>query len=115
MSIWTPVPILEYFYLLTKIKNLFNNNIVNISVPPISPSGTHPHLKKHGHKYLIIGVLSVIGIVLILAALSTPEVKKIYQKKPTVEIKTSYNNPFDKNTQYVNPFDKYKNPFVTNR
>lgn len=39
----------------------------------------------------------------------------LLQKGPKVELKTTYKNPFDKNTQYVNPFDKYKNPFVTNR
>lgn len=33
------------------------------------------------------------------------------QKKPTVELQTAYQNPFDKGSQYVNPFSGYKNPF----
>lgn len=37
------------------------------------------------------------------------------QKQPTVELKTEYKNPFNKETQYVNPFDTYKNPFTVNR
>lgn len=34
------------------------------------------------------------------------------QRGPSVNLKTEYKNPFDKETQFVNPFDKYKNPFV---
>lgn len=37
------------------------------------------------------------------------------QKGPKVEPKTTYENPFKKETQFVNPFDEYKNPFVVNR
>lgn len=36
-------------------------------------------------------------------------------KKSSVELKTSYKNPFDKNTQYANPFDTYKNPFIVSK
>lgn len=35
--------------------------------------------------------------------------------KSSVDLKTSYNNPFKKETQYVNPFNTYKNPFIVNR
>lgn len=37
------------------------------------------------------------------------------QKGPSVELKTEYKNPFDKETQYVNPFESYKNPFTVGR
>lgn len=75
------------------------------------------HLKKHRKKYLIGGLLLAMAIliVVILVKLPSSPLQKIIQKRPTVEIKTTYNNPFDKSTQYVNPFEKYKNPFVTNR
>ena len=74
-------------------------------------------VNKHRRKYLIIGLLSAVAILVVVALLKTPSspLQKIVQKKPTVEVKTTYNNPFDKETQYVNPFEKYKNPFVTNR
>ena len=39
-----------------------------------------------------------------------PNVGNLVQKQPTVEVKTEYQNPFDKKTQYVNPFDQYKSP-----
>lgn len=32
-------------------------------------------------------------------------------KKPAVELKTEYKNPFTKEAQYVNPFNEFKNPF----
>ncbi len=32
--------------------------------------------------------------------------------KPTVEVKTTYKNPFKKENQYVNPFDEFKSPFL---
>ena len=34
------------------------------------------------------------------------------EQKPTVALKTEYQNPFDKKTQYVNPFKEFKNPFT---
>lgn len=84
---------------------------------PNSSFDINQHVNRHRRKYLIIGLLSVIAIVVVVTLLSQPSspLKKIYTKKPTVEVKTTYKNPFDKNTQYVNPFDKRKNPFVTNR
>lgn len=39
----------------------------------------------------------------------------IFSKKPTVELKEEYQNPFKKETQFVNPFEQYKNPFTVNR
>jgi len=51
---------------------------------------------------LALLVLVVVGVVL-------------FYVPSSVEIKTTYKNPFDKGTQYVNPFEKNKNPFVTNR
>ncbi|OGH30330.1 MAG: hypothetical protein A3B41_00240 [Candidatus Levybacteria bacterium RIFCSPLOWO2_01_FULL_37_26] len=62
---------------------------------------------------LALLVLVVVGVVLFYVP-SSP-LQKIYQKQSSVEIKTTYKNPFDKGTQYVNPFEKNKNPFVTNR
>ena len=76
------------------------------------------HLNRHRRKYLIIGLASAVAILLaVIFLVNSPSspLQKIVQKKPTVETKTTYKNPFDKNTQYVNPFKKYKNPFVTNR
>lgn len=46
---------------------------------------------------------------------SVPFLSSVGQRKPTVNTKTEYKNPFEKKTQYVNPFNKYKNPFVVNR
>ena len=56
-----------------------------------------------------VGVVLVYMKVIKLPSTSLP----ILQKKPSVELKTQYKNPFTKETQYVNPFDKYKNPFLT--
>lgn len=77
---------------------------------------TQDVLKVHTSrkKLMIFLSLSVVIGVLILLMIS-PASQKTQPKKPAVEIKTSYKNPFNKETQYVNPFDKYKNPFVTNR
>ncbi|MEK7521508.1 MAG: hypothetical protein AAB599_01760 [Patescibacteria group bacterium] len=36
---------------------------------------------------------------------------QLTQKKPEVGLQTTYQNPFDKDSQYVNPFSQYKNPF----
>ncbi len=41
-----------------------------------------------------------------------PFINKIGQQQPTADVKTDYQNPFNKETQYVNPFETYKNPFV---
>lgn len=41
-----------------------------------------------------------------------PFIGQIGNKSAQVEMKTEYENPFDKNTQYVNPFEEYKNPFI---
>ena len=62
----------------------------------------------------VLVLVAVVVIVLIVRGnLKTPA--GLFSKAPKVELKTTYKNPFDKNTQYVNPFDKYKNPFTTNR
>lgn len=69
------------------------------------------------------GIIHLLPLLLILAAVAAViyfVVKgniniPFLQKKASVELKTTYKNPFDKNTQYVNPFDKYKNPFVIGR
>lgn len=44
-----------------------------------------------------------------------PFVGQIGSSQPSIQPKTQYQNPFDKNTQYVNPFEKYKNPFTINK
>jgi len=86
-------------------------------VLPDTSLDVNQHLNRHRRKYLIIGLLSAIAIAAVLIVIKLPSspIQKLYTKKPKVEIKTSYKNPFDKETQYVNPFEKYKNPFVTNR
>lgn len=113
MPIWPRVFALEYFYLLTKLEYLFQDNMVL----PNKPLDVKLHINRHRRKYLIIGLLSAVAILIVITLLKVPSspLKNIYTKKPAVEIKTSYKNPFDKETQYVNPFEKYKNPFVTNR
>lgn len=66
----------------------------------------------------IIPILVIVGIIiaiLILRGNLKVPTGGLFSKAPKVELKTTYKNPFDKNTQYVNPFDKYKNPFTTNR
>lgn len=67
--------------------------------------------------FFVIPVLVIVGIVvaflIIRGNLKAPA--GLFSKAPRVELKTTYKNPFNKDTQYVNPFDKYKNPFVTNR
>jgi len=82
-----------------------------------SKLGVKSHLNLHRRKHLIIGLSLAVAIIVVVILLKIPSspLQKIVQKKPTVEVKTTYNNPFDKNTQYVNPFEKYKNPFATNR
>ena len=68
----------------------------------------------HLFPLLLIAAL-IIGVILVLTGTIKGPAIPFLQKKPTVELKTEYNNPFNKETQYVNPFDTYKNPFVTNR
>ena len=62
---------------------------------------------------VLILVIIVVAILIIRGNIKTPT--DLFSKAPKVELKTTYKNPFDKETQYVNPFSKYKNPFVTNR
>ena len=70
----------------------------------------------HRRKYVIISLaVAAVIITVVLYNIPSSPLQKIVQKKPNVQIKTSYKNPFDKNTQYMNPFEKYKNPFVANR
>lgn len=113
MPVWPRVFALEYFYLLTKLEYLFQDNIVL----PNNSLDVKVDVNRHRRKYLIIGLLSAVAILVVVILLKIPSspLQKIVQKKPTVEVKTTYKNPFDKKTQYVNPFEKYKNPFVTNR
>jgi predicted PurR-regulated permease PerM len=75
---------------------------------------------KSARLVAILVATIVIGLILIfLGAIKVPlsptSITTILQKKPTVQLKTEYNNPFAKETQYVNPFEKYKNPFVVSR
>jgi len=64
---------------------------------------------------ILVVVIVLIGLGVIKAPIGPISTILQQQKKPMVELKTEYNNPFAKETQYVNPFDKYKNPFVVNR
>ena len=74
--------------------------------------------KKGFTAHLILVVVFVIaawGIVFYL--LVTKGIVKLpsiinLKKEPAVELKSQYQNPFNKETQYANPFDKYKNPFA---
>jgi len=74
--------------------------------------------KKSTSLIAILAVVLVVVLILIgLGVIKVPStpISTILQKKPIVELKTEYKNPFDKEAQYVNPFEKYKNPFVVNR
>lgn len=65
------------------------------------------------HLLPIIIVLALTGIV-IFVLIQQGFIKKpslFGSKKPTVDLKTEYKNPFDKKTQYANPFNDFKNPF----
>lgn len=76
-----------------------------------------------GQKGLIHLLPLMLGVVIIGAAIfafiqgwiKLPSVSSPFQKSASVDLKTTYKNPFDKETQYVNPFQTYKNPFVVNR
>lgn len=61
---------------------------------------------------LIIVVIAVVAFLLFQGKIKLPS---LFQQGPKVDLKTSYQNPFKKETQYVNPFDTYKNPFTVNR
>ena len=74
-----------------------------------------------GYKKGVVHLLPVIIIVVIVAAAWLVVAKFILKgklpffdkKEPTkVELKTEYQNPFNKKTQFVNPFDQTKNPFA---
>lgn len=59
---------------------------------------------------IVIAVWAIVFFILIQKGI----IKKpsfVGLKEPTVELKTEYKNPFNKNTQYVNPFNNFKNPF----
>jgi len=75
-----------------------------------------PKIVMTRRKYIILLVVIVVAVVgVILFYVPSSPLQKIVQRQSSVEIKTTYKNPFDKNTQYMNPFEKYKNPFVANR
>lgn len=68
----------------------------------------------------LIYVLVVLIVVLIPVALFVFRGKlqipnQSLFKKSSVDLKTTYNNPFKKETQYVNPFQTYKNPFIVGK
>ena len=57
---------------------------------------------------VVILLVIAVGIVLFsLGVVKSP----LTSKKSSVQLTSSYDNPFEKNTQYVNPFNEYKNPF----
>lgn len=59
---------------------------------------------------IIIAFWAVVAYILISKGI----IKKpsfLGPKTASVELKTEYKNPFDKETQYVNPFQEFKNPF----
>ena len=69
------------------------------------------------HTVLIIVAIVAFWALVIYLGVSRGVFKKtglpFAEKKPNVQLKTEYSNPFQKETQYVNPFDQYKNPFLT--
>ncbi|MBI2051878.1 hypothetical protein HYT33_03905 [Candidatus Roizmanbacteria bacterium] len=63
---------------------------------------------------IFLAFVSLVLLTIILAGFVITLQRKQTQKpskKPNVNLKTQYENPFDKKTQYVNPFSQYKNPF----
>ena len=66
---------------------------------------------------LLIILLVIGGALLVYFGIIKNPLQKLpsLQTGPKVSVKTTYKNPFNKDTQYVNPFQKYKNPFVVNR
>lgn len=67
----------------------------------------------HPALVIVIGVIAIWALVLyLLISQGIIKKPKIFAPAETaVELKTKYNNPFDKQAQYVNPFDQYKSPF----
>lgn len=73
------------------------------------------------HRLLIIGSVSIIillgiGTFLYLRNTSTKPapsatVEQTDTASNSAQLKTEYNNPFDKKSQYSNPFADYQNPF----
>ncbi|KKQ35446.1 MAG: hypothetical protein US51_C0005G0009 [Microgenomates group bacterium GW2011_GWA2_37_6] len=80
----------------------------------MNPAAIAPNRRK----FFLIGIVILFVVVPIVlfalkGKLSIPN-QSLF-KKSSVELKTTYANPFKKDTQYVNPFQKYKNPFIVNR
>lgn len=71
--------------------------------------------KKGIAHILVIAVVLLLVVAIPLLIIKFVFKKKlpfIDSKKPNVELKASYKNPFDRNSQYVNPFEEFKNPFL---
>lgn len=73
-------------------------------------------IKKQRNKRLIIvvGLFAAIIVIIAIALLTASLKKPLTSENKTaseIQLKTEYQNPFDKKTQYVNPFSGYKNPF----
>lgn len=64
---------------------------------------------------IVVVVIVIIGVVLFSKGTVKIPGKSALQTtssaEPQVELKTEYQNPFDKSTQYENPFSEYQNPF----
>ena len=58
---------------------------------------------------VVIAIVAVSGFLLLKGGVKTP----FKSEEPKIQLKSEYNNPFDKKSQYLNPFDPYKNPLVT--
>ena len=71
--------------------------------------------KKLSPKVLIlIGTILIIGISLTTYLVLSRQGKAprlFAPQPPKVALQTTYENPFDKETQFVNPFQENKNPF----
>ena len=73
-------------------------------------------MKQRGFVHLL--ALLLIVIIAVVIFLAVKGIIKLPFNVPgigqgsKVEVKTTYQNPFNKETQYVNPFETYKNPFT---
>lgn len=72
-----------------------------------------------GNKKGIVHILLIFLVLGVFALAALLVIKFVFKKnlpfgaqKPTVALKTEYQNPFDKKTQYQNPFEEFKNPLV---
>ncbi len=64
------------------------------------------------HLALVVIIAVAVGLLLLVLISKNKVSLPGAKKEPTVQVKSEYKNPFNKDTQYVNPFDQYKSPFI---